>query len=553
LDLDFSYEQAILALELAEGKRDTALDLLLAGAIQPTSTIDGEGADSGRLIFARGRSGNFDKKLTKQLKTLENLHPEYRRSRRWQLKVPTPGGTVSRKLAWTREATLATPEASETEGFATRVPIQGWVRSFRPDGSLEFVTTAEGASFRDAASITDEQMTSLVEARELPFPDKTAWFREQIQKARLIDSWDNRFEMTLRRDSLWEDSFSQLADLPGKEWRRPFNLHFEGELGHDAGGLTREWFSIILRQALSEEFGMFKFSATDNITYQLDEASTTPLPKYTFLGRCLGKAVLEGHAIGVHLTVPTLKMICGAPVVWTDLQFKDYQMYLSFQQLLQMNPDVVQHLAIDFSLPPPKPGMDFIELKPGGAEVGLTGDNLEEYIELVTKYKLLNSVAAQLGALLGGVYDVVPEQFLAVFDFSELELFLGGCPEIDVDDWRSNTVETGKELALPGNAEWFWEIVAGWSHEQRAKFLQFVTGTSQVPLGGFSKLAGHLGEIKKFELKWVTYDAETSRYPRGHTCFNRLDIPAFPNREEMQLCVEAVLNIDVEHLRFGLE
>ena len=73
---------------------------------------------------------------------------------------------------------------------------------------------------------------------------------------------------------------------------------------------------------------MFKFSATDNITYQLDEASTTPLPKYTFLGRCLGKAVLEGHAIGVHLTVPTLKMICGAPVVWTDLQFKDYQMYV---------------------------------------------------------------------------------------------------------------------------------------------------------------------------------------------------------------------------------
>ena len=43
---------------------------------------------------------------------------------------------------------------------------------------------------------------------------------------------------------------------------------------------------VPVAQALSEEFGMFKFSATDNITYQLDEASTTPLPKYTFLGRC---------------------------------------------------------------------------------------------------------------------------------------------------------------------------------------------------------------------------------------------------------------------------
>ena len=291
-----------------------------------------------------------------------------------------------RKLAWTREATHATPETSESDGFATRVPIQGWVRSFRDDGSLEFVTTAEGASFRDASSITDAQMTALVEARDLPFPEKTAWFRAQIEQSGLLEPWDNRFEMTLRREFLWDDSFGQLADLPGKEWRRPFNLTFEGELGHDAGGLTREWFSIILRQALSQDFGMFKFSETDNITYQLDEASTTRLPVYTFLGRCLGKAVLEGHAIGVHLTVPTLKMICGSPVVWTDLQFKDYQMYVSFQQLLHMNPEVVQHLAIDFALPPPKPGMNFVELKPGGTDIALTGDNIEEYIELITKY-----------------------------------------------------------------------------------------------------------------------------------------------------------------------
>ena len=82
----------------------------------------------------------------------------------------------------------------------------------------------------------------------------------------------------------------------------------------------------------------------------------------------------------------------------------------------------------DFSIAPPKPGMPAVELKPGGASIALTGDNLEEYIELATKHKLLNSIAAQLGALLGGIYDVVPEHILAVFDFSELELFLGGCP-----------------------------------------------------------------------------------------------------------------------------
>ena len=61
---------------MAEGKRETALDLLLAGAIQPTvAQIGGAAAGTGRSLFARGMSGAFDKKLNSQLKTLENLHP----------------------------------------------------------------------------------------------------------------------------------------------------------------------------------------------------------------------------------------------------------------------------------------------------------------------------------------------------------------------------------------------------------------------------------------------------------------------------------------------
>ena len=269
--------QAVRALELAEGSKEVALDLLLAGAILPAEgEADIVGQASSRATTPRLNSGN----LNKQLRTLENLHPgrgtrptppplihappkqqprfpphslspEYRRSRKWQLSARTPGGSATRKLEWTRIPTgTHSSEASESDVYATRVEIQGWLRSFRTDGSgsLEFVTTAEGASFRDAASITDAQLESLVEARELSFPEKTAWFRRQITQSGLCDSWDNRFEMTLRRESMWEDSFSQLAGLPGDHWRRPFNLHFDGELGHDAGGLTREWFSIILRK-----------------------------------------------------------------------------------------------------------------------------------------------------------------------------------------------------------------------------------------------------------------------------------------------------------------
>lgn len=44
--------------------------------------------------------------------------------------------------------------------------------------------------------------------------------------------------------------------------------------------------------------------------------------------------------------------------------------------------------------------------------------------------------------------------------------------------WRA----TDKEVA------WFWEILRAFTAEQKALFLQFVTGTARVPVDGFKSL-----------------------------------------------------------------
>ena len=36
--------------------------------------------------------------------------------------------------------------------------------------------------------------------------------------------------------------------------------------------------------------------------------------------------------------------------------------------------------------------------------------------------------------------------------------------------------------------KWFWEIVCGFSQEEMARLLQFSTGCSQLPPGGFKEL-----------------------------------------------------------------
>jgi E3 ubiquitin-protein ligase HUWE1 len=48
-----------------------------------------------------------------------------------------------------------------------------------------------------------------------------------------------------------------------------------------------------------------------------------------------------------------------------------------------------------------------------------------------------------------------------------------------VDDLKANTEYSGYSIASPV-IQWFWEIVQGFSKEDKARFLQFVTGTSKV-------------------------------------------------------------------------
>ena len=79
------------------------------------------------------------------------------------------------------------------------------------------------------------------------------------------------------------------------------------------------------------------------------------------------------------------------------------------------------------------------------------------------------------------------QDVINMFNDHELELLISGLPEIDVDDLRANTEYTGYTPAAK-QVQWFWELVAALSKEDLALLVQFVTGTSKVPLEGFKAL-----------------------------------------------------------------
>ena len=62
--------------------------------------------------------------------------------------------------------------------------------------------------------------------------------------------------------------------------------------------------------------------------------------------------------------------------------------------------------------------------------------------------------------------------------------------------------------------QWFWRALRSFDQADRAGFIQFVTGTSKVPLQGFASLEGMNG-VQKFQIH--RDDRSTERLPCAHT------------------------------------
>ena len=101
---------------------------------------------------------------------------------------------------------------------------------------------------------------------------------------------------------------------------------------------------------------------------------------------------------------------------------------------------------------------------------------------------------------------------------------------IDVKDWKQNTEYKGEYYENHIVIQWFWRLILSYNNEMRSRLLQFVTGTSRVPMNGFKELYGSNGP-KKFTIeKWGTPD----NFPRAHTCFNRIDLPHYTSYEQLK-------------------
>ncbi|KAL2005722.1 hypothetical protein VTN00DRAFT_10215 [Thermoascus crustaceus] len=357
-------------------------------------------------------------------------------------------------------------------------------------------------------------------------------------------------QLSVRRDQVFLDSFKSLYFKTAEEMKYgKLSIRFHGEEGVDAGGVTREWFQVLARGMFNPNYALFIPVASDRTTFhpnRLSGVNSEHLMFFKFIGRIIGKALYEGRVLDCHFSRAVYKRILGKSVSIKDMETLDLDYYKSLLWMLEN--DITDIITETFAVETDDFGeKQVIDLVENGRNIPVTQENKEEYVQRVVEYRLVGSVKEQLDNFLKGFHDIIPPDLISIFNEQELELLISGLPEIDVDDWKNNTEYHNYSASSP-QIQWFWRAVRSFDKEERAKLLQFVTGTSKVPLNGFKELEGMNG-FSKFNIHRDYGNKD--RLPSSHTCFNQLDLPEYESYEVLRQRLYTAMTAGSEYFGFA--
>lgn len=375
------------------------------------------------------------------------------------------------------------------------------------------------------------------------------------QQPRLPEEFEEKgtekFVLEVRRPHLLEDTLRAISSSSKGLLLRPLKVQFVGEPGVDEGGLTKEFFQLLIESLFDENYGMFVFNAearrfwfaprvpdvgskaSDGSAGASAGASSSPdkpppptseYVEFFLVGLVLGLAVHNGQILDLKFPAALFRKLLSLPVTFKHLEEVDPELHRGLQQLLTFEGDVESTYLTDFTSTEPAFGaVNVVELKEGGADIPVTNTNRDEYVRLVTKYKLDEACRVQFDAFQKGFLAMCDGPAFTFVGAEELEHLICGEPTLDFKALEKNTTYDNWPPRSPV-PKWFWEVVHSLSPEEQAQLLLFATGSDRAPVGGLGKL--------RFVLQKTGPDSPS--LPVAHTCFNMLSIPEYASKDKLR-------------------
>jgi len=418
------------------------------------------------------------------------------------------------------------PSRNQNDALLTPLP-SGWEMRRNNKGRIYYVDHNTKTTTWDdprLPSALDENVPQY----KRDFRRKFIYFKSQAK----MKPNAGTLKIEVNRKKLFEDAYRIIMSYTPDELKQKLQIKFIGEEGLDYGGLTREFFFLLSHEMFNPDYSLFQYSHENSYTLKINPKSginPEHLFYFKFIGRVVGMAIFHDRFLDISFTVPLYKGLLNKKPNFNDLESVDPTLYRNFKWLLEN--EVTEDMGFCFA----KDEEDCfgvkqtIELKPNGANIPVTDENKQEYVNLMIEHSINAGVEEQLKVFRNGLYEIIPSDLISIFDERELELLISGVSEINVDDWESNTdYRTYKKDDK--TVIYFWKCVREFENEMRARLLQFVTGTSRIPVTGFKDLQGSDGP-RHFTIEKA---GSPDDLPKSHTCFNRIDLPPYNSYEQLK-------------------
>ncbi|XP_051580923.1 E3 ubiquitin-protein ligase TRIP12-like isoform X5 [Myxocyprinus asiaticus] len=389
----------------------------------------------------------------------------------------------------------------------------------------------------------------------------------------------DRKKRTINRDELLKQAESVMQDLGSS--RAMLEIQYENEVGTGLGP-TQEFYALVSQELQRADLGLWRGEevalsnpkgSQEGTKYMFSSRGLFAVPfgrttkpahiakikmKFRFLGKLMAKAIMDFRLLDLPLGLPFYKWMLRheTSISSHDLVNIDPGVAKSIQHLediirqkkrieedrshtretlqqalesLNMNGCSVEDLGLDFTLP----GFPNIELKKGGKDVPVTIHNLEDYLRLVVYWTLNEGVSRQFESFREGFESVFPLHHLQYFYPEELDQLLCGSKS---ESWD---VKTLMECCRPDHGythdshavRFLFEVLSSFDAEQQRLFLQFVTGSPRLPVGGFRSLNPPLTIVRK---TFESTENPDDFLPSVMTCVNYLKLPDYSSIETMR-------------------
>ncbi|KAJ0029561.1 hypothetical protein NQD34_004558 [Periophthalmus magnuspinnatus] len=331
------------------------------------------------------------------------------------------------------------------------------------------------------------------------------------------------FYLKLKRASLVEDTFQQLATCSDNILRKPLMVHFD-EDPKITDVYKRDLFHHLFLEIVSADSEMLVFNESQTLAWFPSTISKKKKQRFFLFGKLCGLALYNQSIIHLPFPLALFKKLLDIEPSLDDLTELSPTVGKSLQYILDYDANV-EDLDMYFTVNWDKTK---VELDPSTPGKPVTNDNRQEFVDAYVHHVFTTSVQTAFKEFRRGFFQVCEPSTVQLFRPEELRGVMVGSENYDWAAFRQNTVYELQYHKGHPTIQMFWEVFEELSEEQKKDFLWFLTGYRRAPIFG-------LGQIQmKVRQKYLPHGGTNEHFPESLTCHSILELPLYSSKNVMR-------------------